>query len=115
MIGDAFFVKVKVIIVFSNGEIWWVIFVTPFLVEGWNFDYSERFLKRSRKLILMLRTVVGSCIHNSKQVSRRDKLKTYQQVERYRSQGSSISSERLGIHKVSSQVRLLECGRRFDR
>ena len=78
MIGDAFFVKVKVIVVFSDSEIGWVIFVTSFLVEGWNFDYGERFLKRSRKLILMLRTVVDSCIHNSKQVSRQDKLKTYQ-------------------------------------
>ena len=79
MIGDAFFVQVKVVVVFSDGEVRWVVFVTSFLVERWNFDYGERFLKRSRKLILMLRTAVGSCIHNSKQVSRRDKLKTYQQ------------------------------------
>ena len=94
------------VVVFSDSEIGWVVFVTSFLVERWNFDYGERFLKRSRKLILMLRTAVVLVTTTPIMYQGETSSNLSTRLERYRSRGSSISSKGLGIHKVSSQVSL---------
>jgi hypothetical protein len=78
VIDDVSLIEIPVLVSSFFCKIGQVELVTSFLVVGCNLDYSEQFLKQSRKLILMLRTQVGSN-PNSKQGSRQDKLKTYQQ------------------------------------